>query len=250
MTEQTKHTPVFECIASSLDDALAIERSGGQRIELVSALSEGGFTPNDGLIRTVLEHVKIPVAVMLRPNKPSFRYGPNELLEMRKDVQRFRQLGIRHLVTGMLDGDGIADIAVLDRLVGDTDMTLTFHRAIDQSSDVDLSLELINQYERITHILTSLGWGAVIDNLDRLAWYAQRSRPKLILASGITLRNAPRIAGAARQYGTDIHLGSALRHGEAGNPVDPFLVETMAGILAFGKYEISQGGADENLDIL
>lgn len=231
MAVNKNHSPVLECIATSLEDALVIEGAGGQRIELISALSEGGFTPSDGLIKAVLDQVTIPVAVMLRPNKTSFFYGPGDFLEMKNDLTRFKQLGVRHIVTGMLDKDGAADIETLDRLVGDSDMTVTFHRAIDLSANLELSLQRISQYGRITHLLTSLGWGAVIDNLERLAWYSERSRPKLILASGITHRNAPRILAAARRFGTDIHLGTGLRHGKAMNPVDPFLVETMAAIL-------------------
>ncbi|NLB50013.1 MAG: copper homeostasis protein CutC [Clostridiaceae bacterium] len=231
MAVRKNRSPVFECIATSLEDALAIEQFGGQRIELVSALSQGGFTPNEGLIKAVLDHVRIPVAVILRPNKVSFRFSPNDLLEMKNDIQRFGQLGVRHVVTGMLDEDGIADIKSLEMLLLDTNLTVTFHRAIDQTSNIELSLQRINNCKRVTHILTSLGWGAVIDNLDRLEWYTRRTRTRLILASGITHRNVPRICQAARQFGTDIHIGTALRHGDAMKPVDPFLVEAMAGAL-------------------
>ncbi len=231
MADRKDGSPVFECIATSLDDALAIERFGGQRIELVSSLSQGGFTPNEGLIKAVLDQVRIPVAVMLRPNKAPFHYSPNDLLEMRLDIQRFEQLGVKHVVTGILDGGGIADIESLEQLLRDTCLTVTFHRAIDLTSNIELSLQRINDCERVTHILTSLGWGAVIDNLDRLEWYAGRARPRLILASGITHRNAPRICQAARQFDADIHVGTALRHGDAMKPVDPLLVEAMAGVL-------------------
>ncbi len=231
MAVRKNTSPVFECIATSLDDALVIEQFGGQRIELVSALSEGGFTPNEGLIKAVLDRIKIPVAVMLRPNKASFHYSPNDLREMKNDINRFGQIGVRHIVTGMLDGDGITDIKSLEQLLRDTDVTVTFHRAIDECSDIERSLQRINDCHRITHILTSLGRGSVIDNLDRLEWYAVHSRPRLILAGGITHKNALQIFKAARRLRFDVHLGKAIRHNEAMRLVDPYLVDLMKDIL-------------------
>ncbi len=98
----------LECIATSLSDAIAIESNGGDRIELVSCLERGGFTPSDGLVRAVLDAVRIPVAVMLRPEQDSFHYSKNQLFVMRRDALRFQELGVRRIVTGILDEDGIA----------------------------------------------------------------------------------------------------------------------------------------------
>ncbi|MFA5584932.1 MAG: copper homeostasis protein CutC [Saccharofermentanales bacterium] len=237
MTPSAYEIPTLECIAASLDDALAIMRSGGRRIELVTALAEGGFTPSWGLVRSLGDQITIPVAVMLRPNRPAFYYSANDLKEMRQDILGFQELGVRHLVTGLLDSQGVADIDTLEELLEGTPFTLTFHRAIDESADVEQSLDRINACGRITHLLTSLGRGSVADNLDRLAWYHERSRPRLILGGGITYKNASRVAEAARAYGTDIHLGSAIRHGQAANPVDPVLVSVFSDILGLEKIE-------------
>ncbi len=226
-----KEAVLFEAIASSLDDARTIEASGGQRIELVSALSQGGFTPSLGLVKAVLEEVSLPLAVMLRPNKTDFYYSPGHLEEMRRDALLFWKAGVRHIVLGLLDQGGIADIKSLEQVLQGTDFQVTFHRAIDETSDIARSLEQINACPRISHILTSLGQGQVIDNLDRLAWYKRHTRPKLILASGVTHKNAGILAEAARLHQCDIHVGTALRGGKAMNPVDPDLTWTMAQIL-------------------
>ncbi len=222
---------LFEAIASSLDDARTIEGAGGQRIELVSALSQGGFTPSLGLVKAVLEEVSLPLAVMLRPNKTDFHYSPGHLEEMRRDALLFWETGVRHIVLGLLDQEGIADIQTLEQLLQGTDFQVTFHRAIDETTDIGRSLERINGCQRISHILTSLGQGQVIDNLDRLPWYKAHARPKLILASGVTLKNAGTLAEVARLHQCDIHVGTALRQGKAMNPVDPELTRTMAQIL-------------------
>ena len=99
---------ILECIATSLADAIAIESSGGDRIELVSCLERGGFTPSDGLVRAVLDAVSIPVAVMLRPEQDSFHYSDNQLSVMRRDALRFQELGVRRIVTGILDEDAVS----------------------------------------------------------------------------------------------------------------------------------------------
>ena len=109
--------PLFEAIASSLEDARTIEAAGGQRIELVSALSQGGLTPSLGLVQSVLDQVSLPVAVMVRPNKQGFCYSPDDLEEMGRDARIFWAMGVRHIVAGLLDEEGLADIQGLERLL-------------------------------------------------------------------------------------------------------------------------------------
>lgn len=210
----------LECIATTLTDSRTIEANGGSRIELVSGLSDGGFTPSDGLVRAVQATVKIPVAVMLRTNQEGFHYSKDDLAVMRRDALRFHELGVRHIVTGLLDENGIADIEALDKLIAGTDYQVTFHRAIDASTDVAASLDRINVYPRITHILTSLGPGTVEENFAKLGWYAENTRPKLILGSGINQHNIRMIAEGAKGYHYDMHVGTAIRQGRAMNPVD------------------------------
>lgn len=211
---------IFECIATSLSDAIAIESNGGDRIELVSCLERGGFTPSDGLVRAVLDAVSVPVAVMLRPEQDSFHYTEQQLSVMRRDALRLQELGVKRVVTGILDEDGVADVATLSRVLEGTNFDVTFHRAIDESADVATSLERINNYPRITHILTSLGPGNVFHNLNRLPWYIEHARPRLILGSGVTHSNVERILQTLPSDGIDLHVGTALRFGHASNPVD------------------------------
>lgn len=217
-----KHTPLLECIATSLFDAQAIERAGADRVELVSALPMGGISPSAGLVQAVLKAVTIPVVVMLRPNFQNFCYREEDLREMRHDALLFQSLGVRHVVLGILDEQGIADTEKMEQILDGTDFTVTFHRAIDTSKDVARSLERINACERITHILTSLGQGHVLDNLDRLPWYKAQARPTLILGSGITRHNVTMLYRHALRYGADIHVGTGIRHKKAQDPVDPF----------------------------
>lgn len=229
---------ILECIATSLADALAIESNGGDRIELVSCLERGGFTPSDGLVRAVLESVRIPVAVMLRPEQDSFHYTEHQLSVMKRDALRFQDLGVQRIVTGILDENGIADVATLSRVLAGTDFNVTFHRAIDESSDVATSLKRINSYSRITHILTSLGQGTIDENLDRLPWYIEHAYPRLILGGGITHNNIGHIRQALPSENIDLHLGTALRFGKATNPVDPLSLRKIIEIVDHSDTQI------------
>ena len=139
-----KDKPLLECIATSLFDAQAIERAGADRIELVSALPMGGLTPSAGLVQAVLKAVTIPVVVMLRPNYLPFYYRPEDLDEMRRDALLFQSLGVRHVVLGILDEQGVADTEKMERILDGTDFTVTFHRALDDSKDVAQPLARIN----------------------------------------------------------------------------------------------------------
>jgi copper homeostasis protein len=56
---------MIELIAVSIEDAKKIEANGGDRIELVSALSEGGLTSSYGVMKKIIESVSIPVNVII-----------------------------------------------------------------------------------------------------------------------------------------------------------------------------------------
>jgi len=51
----------LEVIAVTIDDAIAAERGGADRIELIANVLEGGTTPSPGIIRSVKKAVSIPV---------------------------------------------------------------------------------------------------------------------------------------------------------------------------------------------
>ena len=60
---------LIEAIASTISEALELERLGVDRIELVTAVTEGGLTPSLGLIEAVTSQCTIPVNVMLKTRK-------------------------------------------------------------------------------------------------------------------------------------------------------------------------------------
>lgn len=57
----------IEVITLNEKDTMQAQRLGADRVELVSAMQEGGLTPSFGTIKRVLEHAHIPVQIMVRP---------------------------------------------------------------------------------------------------------------------------------------------------------------------------------------
>ena len=66
---------LVEVIVQNAEDAIQAERFGADRLELVSAMSEGGLTPSYGAVKGVLNSTKLPVQIMIRPHSYGFQYS-------------------------------------------------------------------------------------------------------------------------------------------------------------------------------
>ncbi len=219
---------MLEIIAETIEDARIIEKGGGERIELVSSLSEGGLTPSYGMVKSILLEVSIPVNVMIRPHSKSFNYSKEDIRVMKEDASIFQELGVKQVVLGMLDNEGLPDVAAMDEVLKDTTFNVTYHRAIDESSDVMKSLEILEDYNRVTHILTSGGPGKAMDNLEVLKEMVKTSkRLTIIAASGLSHGNLRAIENELEfekesidgELSFDFHVGTAVRGGSVKSPV-------------------------------
>ncbi|WP_342433052.1 copper homeostasis protein CutC [Neobacillus sp. FSL H8-0543] len=206
---------LIEYIATTIEDALIIEKSGADRIELVSGLTEGGLTPSYGLIEKVVSSVSIPVNVMVRPHANSFYYSKDDLAIMKKDIRTIGSLGANGVVLGMLDKEGHIDFQQLDELFTETrKMEVTFHRAIDSSKNIVESAGKLNQYPQIHTILTSGGHGDWPTRLETLV-KIKESCPDtdILIGSGLTRDNIHEVHSLV---GTGCyHFGTAVRHGNS-----------------------------------
>lgn len=202
---------LIEFIAVTVEDAKLIEKSGADRIELVSGLTEGGITPSYGLIEKVVNSVSIPVNVMVRPHGQSFCYSEDDIAIMKKDIRVIRDLGANGVVLGMLDGEGNVDFHQLEDLLTDIGtMEVTFHRAIDSSNNILKNAEKLNQYKEIKTILTSGGhgdWQTRLETLRKLKEICKET--EILIGSGLSKDN---IREVHTQVGTNCyHFGTAVR---------------------------------------
>ncbi len=228
---------MLECIAETYEDAVAIEKGGGDRIELIASLKEGGLTPSYGLVKKVVEEVKIPVNIMLRPHAKSFVYSKEDLDIMKEDARVFHKLGVKQVVLGMLTSEGLPDLDAIEYVLEDTSLLATFHRAIDESRDLLTSLKLLTSCRRVTHVLTSGGPGRAQDHLPLLKEMIKESEDLIVIVgSGIQEGNLLPIRKEIDFYlengndrkSYDIHVGTGVRGGSAEYPVNQEEVKRLA----------------------
>lgn len=100
---------LLEICCYSMECALTAQRNGADRIELCAAPKEGGLTPSLGVLRSVREHITIPVHPIIRPRGGDFYYTDGEFAAMLEDIRLVRELGFPGLVTGVLTVDGDVD---------------------------------------------------------------------------------------------------------------------------------------------
>lgn len=197
---------LVESVACTVDDARLAEQAGAGRIELVSAISEGGLTPSLGTFRAVRAACRIPIVVMIRPRGGGFVYTEGEFATMLEDARLFAEAGADGLVTGILTDKGrIHGPRIRDFVAQTPDTPVIFHRAFDLADPQDGVPTLIEL--AIARVLTS---GRAVDALTgapqlRAMREAAGDRLQILAGGGVRAPNAVEIVA---QSGVDqIHLG-------------------------------------------
>ncbi|CEP45020.1 copper homeostasis protein [[Clostridium] sordellii] len=201
---------MLEIIGMSVEDAIAIEKCGADRIELVSALTEGGLTPSFGLIESVVNKVKIPVNVMIRHHAKSFVYSDEDINIMIKDIEKVKEIGANGVVFGMLDEkNNIREEQLITLLEAAKGLDVTYHRAIDETNVID-SIKILSKYEYITNVLTSAGKGNIENNIEKIKEMKKNAGSiNILLGGGLNFENIDRIKNLTNNK--DFHFGTAIR---------------------------------------
>ena len=133
---------LIEIATNDFSTAEAAVKGGADRLELCSALSEGGLTPSFGFIRRSRERFSLPIFPIIRPRGGDFLYSEEEYAIMVQDALFCREVGCEGVVFGFLNGDGSIDKKRTAALVEKVyPLEVTFHRAFDRCTDPFAALE-------------------------------------------------------------------------------------------------------------
>jgi len=179
---------LIEAAVETLDAALAAERAGADRIELCDNLGEGGTTPDGGLVAAIVEGIRLPVFVLIRPRAGDFVYSASEFDVMIRDIELTRTMGIAGIVTGALDASGRVDVKRTRSLVKAAGgMPVTFHRAIDAAADLPVALNDVIE-AGVSRVLTSGGAPSAREGVEVIAALVLQARERVSIIAGGGIR--------------------------------------------------------------
>ncbi|MFD5336966.1 copper homeostasis protein CutC [Streptomyces hawaiiensis] len=202
---------VLEVIALGVEDAVAAQAGGADRLELVSDMAADGLTPSAATVAGIRRAVDISLRVMLR-QADGFAAGDVDRLV--RVAGELREAGAEEFVLGFLDAGGAVDLAAVERVVGVLDgCPWTFHRAIDRAADRDALRKQLDGVPGLDTYLTAGASGGVDEGLPvLLAEAARQGQPgyeqHLLVGGGLRLDHVPTLLTA----GVDgFHIGGAAR---------------------------------------
>lgn len=223
---------LLEVIATTVADARRAAQAGADRLELITAMGEGGLTPSVGLIEAVVAAVDIPVNVIVRPHSRSFVFDADDYAVMLRDMRAVAAAGANGLVIGMLTPQGEIDREGLKRAVDAADgCAITFHRAFDETRDLRKALDVLLGFDAVTNVLTSGGKPSVLqaeEMIRALVRQAAGSHCTVLAGAGLTV---DAVAGFVQATGVKaVHFGSGLR--VDGNGMAPLDTQRVARVRA------------------
>ncbi|OZU87177.1 copper homeostasis protein CutC [Virgibacillus indicus] len=206
---------MIECIVENEKDAIAAEKLGASRLELVSAIQLGGLTPSFGTIKRTVEAVQIPVQIMVRPHNYGFIYNTHDKEAMKEDIALLYDMGHYRIVIGVLDQNKKIETNFLDDIFKEfPDLDVTFHRAFDEVEDqIEAYRTLVSYRNNIKRVLTSGGANSCMAGIESLRKLVQLQRklngPGILPGSGVKLENIKELHEAVQA--DEYHFGSGVR---------------------------------------
>ncbi|MBT3380602.1 MAG: copper homeostasis protein CutC [Lentisphaerae bacterium] len=209
----------LEVGARTVEDVLAAERGGADRVELYASPLEGALTPSAGLIKSAAEAARITLFVMIRPRAGDFLYTAREFETIQRDVDIALEMGADGIMCGILKPDGELDTARMKPLIaqcGDTPFAL--HRAFDFSRDPLETLELAIDLG-CESVLTMGQEGEALFSreLRQQILAAAGDRIKVVIALGADFDTATELRDVMRETGArEYHIVNGYRKRPSG----------------------------------
>ncbi|OIJ69828.1 copper homeostasis protein CutC [Streptomyces mangrovisoli] len=213
---------VLEVIALDVEDAVAAQAGGADRLELVTDMAADGLTPPAGTVAAIRAAVDIDLRVMLRLTDGFAAGAADDVARLVEAAGRMREAGAEQFVLGFLDEHGAVDLDTVERVVAALDgCRWTFHRAIDRAGDRDALRKQLADLPGLDTYLTAGAAGGVDEGLPTLLAEAARAdepgyAQHLLVGGGLRLDHV----AALRAAGIDgFHIGGAARPAGWARPV-------------------------------
>lgn len=178
---------ILEVCCYSVESALKAESFGAHRIELCDNFSEGGTTPSFASISYALEHLEIPINVMIRPRGGDFLYSDVDYEIIKTEVAQVKKMGVNGVVLGFLRSNGEIDLRRTKEIVDLAgNLETTFHRAFDMCKNPKEALEQLIEIG-VTRILTSGARKNVASGQTLLAELVAQAKGRIVVMPGCGL---------------------------------------------------------------
>ena len=180
----------IEIATTDYNTVKAAVEGGADRIELCTALSEGGLTPSFGLIQQCRKDFDVPLFPIIRCRPGDFLYTDAEFEVMKKDALLCKQAGCDGIVIGFLTKEGDINkkwTAALVNLV--YPLEVTFHRAFDRCNKPIQALEDIID-AGCQRILTSGQQPTAPQGIELLQQLVKQADERIIIMPGSGVRES------------------------------------------------------------
>jgi copper homeostasis protein len=208
---QKNQSCLLEVIACTVEDAVAAEKGGAHRLEIISHFDVGGLTPPLNLVREIKREVSLPLRVMLRESKGYGVSGEEEIEKLCAAARELNEIGVEGIVLGFLREDEI-DFELTKRILACApNLKATFHHAFEDAADKFAAIEKLKEIPQVDRILAHGGRDIWAKKISRLGTYAAAARPeiKILAGGGIDLQIISMIR--SKTSIKEFHVGRAAR---------------------------------------
>lgn len=222
---------LLEICCADTESVMAAINGGADRIELCSALSEGGVTPSAAFIEYAVKASTIPVNVLIRPRGGDFVYTSDEIDMMVSDINFAGRSGASGVVIGALLPNGDIDVEACQKMADTArshNLSITFHRAFDLCSD---PLTVLNKVINLgaNRLLTSGQAPSAIKGAHLLSTLIQQADNRIIVMPGAGI-NATNVLDLIEKTGAkEVHASAS---------------ETIGSMMTYRNPKVSMGNPE------
>lgn len=196
---------ILEICTASVEDCVAAEAGGADRVELNTALMLGGLTPSLGALIEARQAVAFPIIAMIRPRAGGFAYSAADFRAMQRDADLALTHGADGIAVGILQEDGTLDLERCAQLIRQAEgHPVVFHRAFDVVPDPFQTLEQLIDLG-VTRVLTSGQEASAYNGAATIAKLIEQANGRIEILPGGGINRFTLADVVARTGCTQVH---------------------------------------------